>query len=753
MPKENNKMQVDIDTLKKQNVNDLLSIKELYSKLEEVGEKITQIKHIDNTLVKKLKKEYEKLKKIILDENVQIKISNDIKTINSKQVKLTNDIETINSHLDNMENEKATKNEVDIERKRIDIFTKLEEGSTTGDAELIDGRVGIDGNVYSNIGNSIRGQIKPYNDSIDVVRNILPKMIVGYYWNQTDPPTKVESSGHKYAEPIVVVGGEYYCMNNNVSGGTFSFFTDSNNAPICTIESCRDMKFSGYVYKVPLNAKYMYITGVPQGADRVVIKGTYNITPTGLKLNSDTFPYNSILELKIKNDVYLKSGKNIEDYLQRHEDKIDYLENKQKITYNKITDEVDQSRLIVSNKNLSQLQSIITTNGNVTKVTVTKQYSGACVYPFFTTNSDTVMIKAKGSTINVQTLDVLIQYKTSTNITKSLPSIPLEILENGEFNINLSFDAANLIVYQDAIDFSVLVRVTDSSPNGSFTLTDFKIYNSSVFEKNPMYDKDFTAMMTKVFAKIEEEKSTSVKEIETLKISPNGKKYVLQINNNGNVISIPTIPNKTLFMGNSLVFGMGYGEPSWGMCASQSSKDFRNIVQAKILEKNPSAIFKRVHGAQLEQLETNDVNALWNTTLNSYTNQPLKNSFTSDLDLIIIQLGDNVSTENRALKFKDNIIEFLKLVRNACPNARILWIDGWFNYNKSHKSIINACEKYGIKNIDIHTLNTIENQGYEGQLYLGSDGTWKTVQTSWITHPGDKGFQKIADIILENINM
>ena len=44
MPKENNKMQVDIDTLKKQNVNDLLSIKELYSKLEELAEKITQIK-------------------------------------------------------------------------------------------------------------------------------------------------------------------------------------------------------------------------------------------------------------------------------------------------------------------------------------------------------------------------------------------------------------------------------------------------------------------------------------------------------------------------------------------------------------------------------------------------------------------------------------------------------------------------------------------------------------------------------------
>ena len=110
MPKENNKMQVDIDTLKKQNVNDLLSIKEIYSKLEEIGEKITKIKYIDNTLVKKIKKEYENLNKIILDENIQVQLDNkiddfnlklthDIETINSYNSQLTNDIETINSQL------------------------------------------------------------------------------------------------------------------------------------------------------------------------------------------------------------------------------------------------------------------------------------------------------------------------------------------------------------------------------------------------------------------------------------------------------------------------------------------------------------------------------------------------------------------------------------------------------------------------------------------------------------------------------
>ena len=107
MPKENNKVdinkhEIDIDTLFKQNVNDLSSIKELYRKLKEVEEKISQIKYIDSQLTNRLKKDFENLKKdyeslkkaisedyeslkcIILDENVQAKLATDIKTINSQ---------------------------------------------------------------------------------------------------------------------------------------------------------------------------------------------------------------------------------------------------------------------------------------------------------------------------------------------------------------------------------------------------------------------------------------------------------------------------------------------------------------------------------------------------------------------------------------------------------------------------------------------------------------------------------------------
>ena len=73
MSNENNKMQVDIENLFKQNENDLCSIKELYWKIKEVEEKILQIEYINSKLIDKLKKDYEKFKSEILNENIQTK--------------------------------------------------------------------------------------------------------------------------------------------------------------------------------------------------------------------------------------------------------------------------------------------------------------------------------------------------------------------------------------------------------------------------------------------------------------------------------------------------------------------------------------------------------------------------------------------------------------------------------------------------------------------------------------------------------
>ena len=66
-----NKHEVDIDTLFKQNENDLVSIKELYRNLKELDKKISEVKYNNVVIANKLQKEYENLKKLIQTENTQ----------------------------------------------------------------------------------------------------------------------------------------------------------------------------------------------------------------------------------------------------------------------------------------------------------------------------------------------------------------------------------------------------------------------------------------------------------------------------------------------------------------------------------------------------------------------------------------------------------------------------------------------------------------------------------------------------------
>lgn len=130
-------------------------------------------------------------------------------------------ISEIDEQFETMENKKATRQEVDIERKRIDSFTKLSEGSTTGDAELIDGRIGANGMVYENIGDSIRGQLKDIHNlfKINYSSNIAD-------FNWLNPNTSYPSNFKNRCKIELIENGiKLSSVTNDTIGSTYVRYT------------------------------------------------------------------------------------------------------------------------------------------------------------------------------------------------------------------------------------------------------------------------------------------------------------------------------------------------------------------------------------------------------------------------------------------------------------------------------------------------------------------------------------------------
>lgn len=129
-----------------------------------------------------------------------------------------------------------------VERARIDSFVKLPDGSTTGDAELQDIRVGADGVKYPNAGTAVREQTSSMNREIQGHYAKTPNrinrhtLVKGYLNENTGALLSSDAGADSFfdrfvtTDYIAVNGGETYTIYNSIASAysRVLYYTDKN---------------------------------------------------------------------------------------------------------------------------------------------------------------------------------------------------------------------------------------------------------------------------------------------------------------------------------------------------------------------------------------------------------------------------------------------------------------------------------------------------------------------------------------------
>ena len=171
------------------------------------------------------------------------------------------------------------KAEIDVERKRIDNLAKLPAGSTTGDAELKDIRVGADGTIHGTAGEAVRKQVGSLKEDVTYLCNYKKYNYLRNY-------RSVHTWKHNGITFALQDDGSYDVSGTAAEDALFNFVLNTENMPDWIRNGeWIEIKNSSKIVNLVLwyydeNMKYItgpeipgnYYSEVPNNAESVILR-------------------------------------------------------------------------------------------------------------------------------------------------------------------------------------------------------------------------------------------------------------------------------------------------------------------------------------------------------------------------------------------------------------------------------------------------------------------------------------------------
>lgn len=224
-------------------------------------------------------------------------------------------------------------------------------------------------------------------------------------------------------------------------------------------------------------------------------------------------------------------------------------------------------------------------------------------------------------------------------------------------------------------------------------------------------------------------------------VSPNGTKFRLLVDNNGNLSTVSNIPKRVAVFGNSIA------SHGWlkgiGMAASSKDKDYFTLVRNYIQSKNPDAVVERGNGASWESEP--------NTRRQTFENKMML-TLKPDTDIVILQFGDNLNNDEKRRNLETDIPNLISWIRNASPKALIYWVGVYYASQDFVDRLKRICAPLDVTFVDIYKFSKDPKyKSHVGAIIDLPDGTKYTVTDPGVaSHPGDLGHKAIADEIIKN---